>query len=110
MNRLRILFAIAAFSALAACGRMGELEPAPGQSLPVKPRMAQATPTAEELLTPPPYADPKRVDEIMKKSTPRKVDPFNLPPPGGQAPTAPVQELNANSTSNQAGPITPNGQ
>ena len=38
---------------------MGELEPAPGQSLPVKPRMAQATPTAEELLTPPPYADPK---------------------------------------------------
>ena len=89
---------------------MGELQPAPGQSLPIKPRMAQATPSPEDLLTPPPYADPKRVDEIMKKSTPRKVDPFNLPPPGGQAPTASVQELDANSPTNQAGPITPNGQ
>jgi len=110
MNGLRILVAVAGLSILAGCGRMGELQPAPGQSLPVKPRMAQATPSPEDLLTPPPYADPKRVDEIMKKSTPRKVDPFNLPPPGGQAPTVPVQELNANSPTNQAGPITPNGQ
>jgi hypothetical protein len=109
MNRLRILLAIALLCAAAACGRMGQLEPAPGQSLPVKPRMAETTPTPEELLTPPPYADPKRVDEILKKSTPRKIDPFNLPPPGGEAPTAPVQELQ-NQTDNQAGPITPNGQ
>jgi len=110
MNRLRILMAAATLASLAACGRMGQLEPAPGQPLPVKPRMAETTPTPEELLAPPPYADPKRVDEIMKKSTPRKIDPFNLPPPGGEAPAAPVQALNADSPTNQAGPITPNGQ
>lgn len=109
MPRLRILVAAAALSALASCGRMAPLKPAPGQSLPVKPRMAETVPTPEDLLTPPAYADPKRVDELMKKSAPRKIDPFNLPPPGGQAPTLPVQELN-NETSNQAGPITPNGQ
>ena len=110
MKRLRSLLILAGLSALAACGRMGELEPVPGQPLPAKPTMAETTPTPEELLTPPPYADPKRVDEIMKKSTPRKIDPFNLPPPGGEAPTAPVQELNPNSPTDQAGPITPNGQ
>lgn len=109
MQRIRAFLVAAALASLAACGRMGQLEPAPGQPLPVKPRMSQATPTPEELLTPPPYADPKRVDELMKKSVPRKIDPFNLPPPGGEAPTLPVQELN-NDTTNQAGPITPNGQ
>jgi predicted small lipoprotein YifL len=109
MMRLRILVAVAAVTLLAGCGRMGQLEPAPGQSLPVKPRMAETTPTPEELLTPPPYADPKRVDELMKKSAPRKIDPFNLPPPGGEAPTLPAQGLQ-NQTDNQAGPITPNGQ
>ena len=109
MNRFRILTVAIILASLAGCGRMGQLEPAPGQPLPIKPRMAETTPTPEELLTPPAYADPKRVDEIMKKSVPRKVDPFNLPPPGGQASTLPVQELQ-NQTDNQAGPITPNGQ
>lgn len=85
---------------------MGDLKPANGASLPPKPLMASKTPTPEELLTPPAYANPDRVDELMKKSTPRKSDPFDLPPPTGKAPTLPVQDLN-NETTNMVGPATP---
>ncbi|MGN6154853.1 MAG: hypothetical protein ACTHN4_03860 [Sphingomicrobium sp.] len=85
---------------------MADLKPAEGHALPVKPLMARSTPTPDELLTPPAYADPNRVDELMKKSTPRQADPFDLPPPSGQAPQLPVQELN-DDTTNQAGPVTP---
>ena len=72
---------------------MADLRPAEGQSLPVKPLMARATPTPEELLTPPAYANPDRVDELMKDSAPRQVDRFDLPPPSGEAPEVTVQEL-----------------
>ena len=91
---------------LAACGRRGDLEPAKGQPLPVKPLMAKATPTPEELLTPPVYAAPNRVDELMKRSTPRQTDRFDLPPPSGQAPTLPAED-EADDTTNQVGPVTP---
>jgi hypothetical protein len=78
-------------AALAGCGRVGDLEPAAGKSLPVRPLMARTTPDAEELLTPPPYASPDRVDELVKKSEPREADPFDLPPPvGGAAPPEPA--------------------
>ena len=76
--------------ALAACGKVAPLQPAAGQSLPVKPAMASATPDAEALLTPPTYAKPERVDELMKRSQPRRADRFDLPPPSGEAPTLPV--------------------
>ena len=72
---------------------MADLRPAPGQSLPVKPLMAQTVPTPEELLTPPPYANPDRIDELMRRSAPRQVDRFDLPPPSGQAPDVPVETL-----------------
>ena len=75
----------------AGCGRVDELKPAPGQPLPVRPLMARATPTASDLLEPPPYAKPDRIDELVKRSEPRPQDPFDLPPPtGGAAPTAPA--------------------
>ncbi len=75
----------------AGCGRVTELQPAPGQALPVKPLMARTTPTPAELLTPPTYARPTRVDDLVKRSQPRAVDPFDLPPPtGGAAPAEPV--------------------
>ena len=90
---------------LTACGRVAPLEPAPGQSLPVKPAMAQKTPDAEELLTPPTFARPERIDELMKRSQPRRADRFDLPPPSGEAPTLPqTQEENS---SEEAGPATP---
>jgi hypothetical protein len=85
---------------------MGDLKPAKGASLPPKPLMASTIPTPVDLLTPPVYANPDRVDELMKKSTPRRKDPFNLPPPTGKAPTLPVQDLN-NEMTNEVGPATP---
>ncbi|HVF83637.1 MAG TPA: hypothetical protein VM913_05650 [Sphingomicrobium sp.] len=92
---------------LAACGRIGDLQPSSGQSLPVKPKMARATATAEELLTPPPYARPERIDEILRRNEPRPTDRFDLPPPDGGA--APVAEINtvAEDRTDDPGPATP---
>ena len=89
--RARHILLIFGVAALAACGRQAELKPAPGQPMPVKPLMAKTTPTVEQLLTPPSYARPGRVDELVKKSQPRPQDPFDLPPPtGGTAPSLPA--------------------
>ena len=89
--RARQILLVGALAALAGCGRVADLKPAPGHALPVKPLMARATPTVDELLTPPSYTRPGRVDELMKKSQPRPQDPFDLPPPtGGNAPTLPA--------------------
>jgi hypothetical protein len=102
----RRLLAAVAIALLAGCGRVAELEPAPGHAMPVKPLMARTTPTVEQLLTPPAYARPGRVDELVKRSQPRPSDPFDLPPAtGGNAPTLPagtnpatVPETTTNST------------
>ena len=90
MSRKRIIL-IAGILALGSCGRVAELKPAKGESLPVKPLMARATPTPDDLLKLPPYAKPDRVDELIKRSEPRPQDPFDLPPPtGGAAPIDPA--------------------
>ena len=97
---------VAAVVALSACGKISPLEPAPGQPLPVKPLMARTTPSPEDLLTPPTYADPERVDELIKRSQPRKRDRFDLPPPdGGAAPG--VLGTEEPTSSEEAGPVTP---
>ena len=49
---------IASAVLLAGCGKVADLKPAAGQSLPVKPLMAKTTPTPAQLLTPPAYAPP----------------------------------------------------
>ena len=93
--------------ALTACGNVGELRPPPGQALPVKPKLAHTTPTAEELLTPPPYARPERVDEILRRSEARQADRFDLPPAdGGAAPVAET-EGQAEDRTDDPGPATP---
>src|SRR5438309_9729821 len=96
MKRSRLLLFAAALG-LASCGRVAELQPAPGHAPPAKPQMARTTPTVSELLTPPTYARPDRVDELVKKSQPRAADPFDLPPPsGGEAPSQPAGTPPAN--------------
>lgn len=100
----RSLVLLLAIAGLAGCGRVGQLQPAPGHTLPVKPAMAKTTPTVEQLLTPPTYARPDRVDELVKKSQPRANDPFDLPPAsGGAAPSLPAgtppSTVPANTTS-----------
>lgn len=102
---LRFL-AAAAVLALAGCGNRADLKPAEGKSLPVKPLMARATPDAKQLLTPPAYADPDRVDELMRRSEPREQDRFDLPPPSGEAPKIPAESEEPEET-NQVGPATP---
>jgi hypothetical protein len=106
MTLSRLLLALGLF-ALVGCGRVAELEPEKGQPLPVRPLMARATPTADDLLTPPPNARPNRVDELMKRSEPRKPDPFDLSPPtGGKAPAEPAGTDPA-PVSDDTGPVTP---
>ena len=106
MSRKRIIL-IAGILALGSCGRVAELKPAAGERLPVKPLMARATPTPDDLLRLPPYAKPDRVDELIKRSQPRQDDPFDLPPPtGGSAPTLPAGS-NPQPVSNETGPFTP---
>ncbi|MFL6735308.1 MAG: hypothetical protein ACJ8EY_11530 [Sphingomicrobium sp.] len=91
---------------LVACGKVAPLQPAPGQSLPVKPKMAKATPTPEELLDIPDVARPKRIDELMRRSEPREPDRFDLPPPdGGAAPTIEGEAQPATSSSQDKGPV-----
>jgi hypothetical protein len=104
----RHMFVIAAALAIAGCGRVADLEPAPGRAMPVKPLMARATPTFDELLTPPTQARPNRVDELIKRSEPRRDDPFNLPPPtGGNAPSEPAGTAPGPITNNSAATVTP---
>ena len=93
--------------ALAACGRVSELKPEAGKPLPAKPLLARAAPTADELLTPPTYAKPDRVDELMKRSEPRKHDPFDLvPATGGAAPALPAG-TDPLPKPDETGPATP---
>lgn len=90
--RLLPFLLLTASPVLTSCGNVGPLRPPPGQSLPVKPAMAQTVPTAEDLLTPPAFAAPERIDELMKRSMPRKADRFDLPPPDGGAAPLPEDE------------------
>jgi hypothetical protein len=106
MKVSRFLLLCAGPLALAACGKIAPLQPAPGQALPVKPLLAKTTPTSEQLLTPPTNARPERVDELIRRSQPRVPDRFDLPPAdGGGAPTLPQSE--APDTSEQSGVSTP---
>ena len=106
MKFARIVMLTAGCLIAAACGKMAQLQPAPGQSLPVKPLLAKTTPTSEQLLTPPTNARPERVDELIRRSQPRVPDRFDLPPAdGGVAPTLPQSE--APDTSEQSGVSTP---
>jgi hypothetical protein len=91
----------------AACGQMAELQPERGEPLPVKPLLARTTPTAEQLLTPPTTADPERIDELVKRSEPRRPDRFDLPPPdGGAAPVLPAG-TDPEPIDKDGGPSTP---
>jgi hypothetical protein len=92
---------------LAGCGKMAPLEPPPGKPLPVKPAMARTTPTPEQLLTMPIYARPNRVDDLVKRSEPRKPDPFDLSPPVGSAAPAQPAGTEPQPVSNETGPAIP---
>ena len=98
---------LAALLGLAACGSMTDLKPAKGEPLPVKPLMARTTPTPNQLLEPPVYARPNRVDELVKRSAPRGTDPFDLPPPTGSAAPPQPAGTDPEPRNTDTGPATP---
>ena len=106
MAMVRRVAVVVAIALLCSCGRVAPLRPAQGEPLPVKPLMAQTTPSAEQLLTPPTNADPERVDELIKRSQPRPVDRFDLPPADGGAAPLPVGTGQQSSTI-ETGPADP---
>jgi hypothetical protein len=65
---------------LAGCGASKGLRPEKGESLPVAPYGARATPTPTDLLKPSNQAHPERSDELLKGSEDRRSDEFDLPP------------------------------
>lgn len=103
----RRFLALVAIVSLGACGRVADLEPAKGQALPVKPAMARTTPDAEALLALPPYARPDRVDELVKKSSPREPDPFDLAPAIGEAAPKLPAGTDPEPKEEETGPSTP---
>lgn len=77
---MRALLLIA-LTLLAACGRQGVLEPAPGAALPPRPVDTAVAPTPDEMLRVPAQAAPDRVDDPVRNADERREDGFNLPPP-----------------------------
>lgn len=78
---MRSMFLFGSVLLLAGCGAATNLKPAKGESLPVAPYGAKATPTPADLLKPSDQARPARSDELLKTSQQRRGDEFNLPPP-----------------------------
>jgi predicted small lipoprotein YifL len=92
--------AILALMTLAACGKVGPLEPKAGQAPPAKAIGQTEAPGSEALMTPSEQARPGRSDELMRRSERRVNDPFDLPP-GSDAPEEKPVPAPANTTSTQ---------
>ena len=99
----RFLVPAALMLASAGCGRVADLQPRAGETLPQKPALASRAMTAEELLELPPQADPRRVDELTKRGEIRQADRFDLPPPDGESVPLPPA-ANEPSTPSTTGP------
>lgn len=79
------LYPVVALLALAGCGYKGEPTrlDLDRSDLSKEEKSSLRAADAEKVragLTPPPQAQPQRVDEILKKPAERTDDPFNLPP------------------------------
>ena len=80
MKLQRILLVSLAALAATACGKVGDLEPRAGNSLPPKAYGQTTEQTAAVLTTPSVQARPGRTDELLKRSERREDDPFDVAP------------------------------
>ncbi len=80
-----ILLLLSAAVLLPGCGKIGPLEPAPGATLPVQTYGQTGIVDPLALLEPSTQARPSRNDELLERSDPRALDPFDLPPAGRRA-------------------------
>jgi len=65
---------------VAGCGKVGDLEPRSGNSLPPKAYGQKEEQSADALTRPSVQARPGRTDELRKRSERREDDQFDLPP------------------------------
>lgn len=65
---------------VAGCGKVGDLEPRSGNSLPPKAYGQKEEQSAAALTRPSAQARPGRTDELRKRSERREDDQFELPP------------------------------
>ena len=82
------IIGIASIAALAACGKVGPLEPKMGQAPPAKAYGQTEVPNSEKLVIASEQARPGRSDELMRRSERRTDDPFDLPPGSEPKPEA----------------------
>lgn len=76
---------------LAGCGKVGDLEPRSGNSLPPKPYGQKEAQSARAMTRPSVQARPGRTDELLKRSERREDDQFDLPPGKAADPFDPEQ-------------------
>ena len=79
MNTRNLVLVLLALG-VAGCGKVGDLQPRSGNSLPPKAYGQKSEQTAEALTTPSVQARPGRTDELLRRSERREDDPFDLPP------------------------------
>ena len=86
-----VLLIISIAMAATGCGKVGDLEPRTGNSLPPKAFGQMTAQTAVILSTASVQARPGRTDELLKRSDRREDDPFDVPPGGDPKPFNPEQ-------------------
>jgi hypothetical protein len=97
MKLPRLVILTGAALAVSACGKVGDLEPHTGNTLPPKSYGQTSEQTAKLLTTPSVQARPGRTDELVKRSERREDDPFDIAPGeepkplNPETPTQPVQ-------------------
>lgn len=80
MTSRQILVVLVLGICLAGCGKVGDLEPRTGTTLPVKAYGQTTEQSAQALSAPNVQARPGRTDELLKRSERRVDDPFDVPP------------------------------
>jgi hypothetical protein len=80
MNRSLVALGLVAVLGCSACGRQVALRPKAGEPTVPKAHAATAPETAAQLMTPSTQARPRRNEDLIYKSEPRREDPFRLPP------------------------------
>lgn len=91
MKFQRVLLVTLAALAAAACGKVGDLEPRAGNSMPPRAYGQTTEQTAAALTTPSVQARPGRIDELRKRSERREDDPFDIAPGEEPKPLSPKE-------------------
>lgn len=98
MKPARITFIIGVAMCVVGCGKVGDLEPRTGNTLPPQAYGQTIEQTAKVLTTPSVQARPGRTDELLKRSERREDDPFDVPPGEEPKPFDPEQTASPEKT------------